>query len=100
TKIVHACNSIGKSYLKFRGEINPKEIQIPIPPSAQDINNVMVGTGLYYSPDSNKVYSAFISPQTAAPRPNRNALQETSSAQANRNTRNIIQEASVILTYD
>lgn len=100
TKIVHACNSIGKSYLKFRGEINPKEIQIPIPPSAQDINNVMVGTGLYYSPDSNKVYSAFISPQAAAPRPNRNALQETSSAQANRNTRNIIQEASGILTYD
>lgn len=65
TKIVHNCNKVGRSYLKFRGEINPKDIQIPIPKKAVDMNGVPVGTGLFFNPDSNKVFASFISLQGA-----------------------------------
>jgi len=62
TKIVHDCGRVGKSYLKFAGEINPKEIYIPISGELKDINNAAVGTGIMFNNDSGKVYSAFISP--------------------------------------
>ncbi len=64
TKIVHSCGKVGKSYLKFDGEINPKEIFIPIAKELEDINNKAVGSGILFSSDSSKVYSAFISPIT------------------------------------
>jgi hypothetical protein len=65
TKIVHGCNKIGKSYLKFSGEINPKDILIPISKTAADINGAPVGTGLFFNPDTNKVFSVFLSLQGA-----------------------------------
>lgn len=65
TKIVHKCSKIGKSYLKFRGEINPKDIQIPIPEKAVDMNGAAVGTGLFYNADTNMVFSTFLSLQGA-----------------------------------
>ncbi|MBS1652023.1 MAG: hypothetical protein JSU07_08455 [Bacteroidetes bacterium] len=81
TKIVHACKHIGKSYLKFTGEINPKEIQIPIPEKAIDMNGANVGTGLFYNSDTNMVYSTFLSLQGA------------------RSSKDII-EANGVLSYD
>ncbi|HXB38893.1 MAG TPA: hypothetical protein VNZ49_00030 [Bacteroidia bacterium] len=60
TRIVHSC-SIGKSYLKFEGEIDPKEILIPIPKTPKDMAGVPVACGIIYSPDSNMVYSSFLS---------------------------------------
>ncbi len=65
TKIEHNCNRIGRSYLKFTGEINPKDIQIPIPEKALDMRGAPVGTGLFYNPDSNAVFASFISLQGA-----------------------------------
>ncbi len=65
TKIVHSCNQIGKSYLKFKGEINPKDIFIPIPKSAVDMAGAAVGTGLFYNADTNMVFSTFLSLQGA-----------------------------------
>lgn len=65
TKIVHNCSRIGKSYLRFTGEINPKEILIPIPKKALDMRGAAVGTGFFYNPDSNNVFSAFLSLQGA-----------------------------------
>ena len=62
TKIVHTCDRVSKSYLKFTGEINPKEIFIPIADDPKDVNNNDVGTGIFFKSDSSKVYSAFISP--------------------------------------
>ncbi len=81
TKIVHECNRIGKSYLKFSGEINPKDIQIPIPKKAVDMKGAAVGTGLFHNPDSNAVFASFI------------------SLQGTRSSRDLI-EADGILTYD
>jgi hypothetical protein len=63
TRILHSCR-LGKSYLKFEGEVNPKEILIPIPKDAKDVNGNPVGSGIIYSPDTNMVYSAFISPRS------------------------------------
>ncbi len=60
TRIVHTCK-IGKSYLSFEGEIDPKEILIPIPKAPKDMTGVPVACGIIYSPDSNKVYSSFLS---------------------------------------
>lgn len=81
TRIVHNCNRIGKSYLRFTGMINPKEIQIPIPKKALDMRGLAVGTGLFYNPDSNAVFASFISLQGA------------------RSSKDVI-EADGILTYD
>lgn len=81
TKIVHNCNKIGKSYLKFTGEINPKEIFIPIPKKALDMKGLDVGTGLFFNSDSNSVYPAFLSLQGA------------------RSSKNVI-EADGLLTFD
>lgn len=65
TRIVHNCNSIGKSYLKFRGEINPRDIQIPIPEKAVSMTGEAVGTGIFFNPDSNSVYPSFITLQSS-----------------------------------
>jgi hypothetical protein len=81
TKIVHNCSKIGKSYLKFSGEINPKEILIPLPKKALDMNGANVGTGLFYNADTNMVYPAFLSLQGA------------------RSSKEVI-EADGLLTYD
>ena len=62
TRILHTCH-LGKSYLKFEGEINPKEILIPIPKDAKDVNGNIIGSGIIYSPDTNRVYSGFLSPR-------------------------------------
>lgn len=81
TKIVNNCNRIGKSYLRFTGEINPKEILIPIPKNALDMRGAPVGTGLFYNPDSNAVFASFLSLQGA------------------RSSKDVI-EADGLLTYD
>lgn len=81
TKIVHNCSKIGKSYLKFTGEINPKDIQIPIPKKALDMKGAAVGTGLFFSPDSNSVFASFL------------------SLQGPRSAKDVI-EADGLLTYD
>lgn len=60
TRIVHSCK-IGKSYLAFEGEIDPKDILIPIPKAPKDMTGVPLASGIIYSPDSNVVYSSFLS---------------------------------------
>lgn len=60
TKIVHNCK-LGRAYLKFNGEIDPNDIQIPIPENPVDMNGNKIGSGIIFSPDTNMVYSAFLS---------------------------------------
>lgn len=81
TKIVNNCKKIGKAYLQFTGEINPKDIQIPIPKRALDVQGAQIGTGLFYNQDTNMVYSSFLSLQGAR-------------------SSKVIIEADGILTYD
>ena len=64
TKMVHECSRIGKSYLKFNGEINPQEIFIPIIEKPEDVKGTPVVNAIMYSPDTSGVYSGFISPKS------------------------------------
>ena len=64
TRIVHVCNRIKKSYLKFEGDINPKEILIPIPADAKDMFGSPVVNAIMYSPDTTAIYSGFLSPKS------------------------------------
>ncbi|MBA3680317.1 MAG: hypothetical protein H0W73_03880 [Bacteroidetes bacterium] len=81
TKIVNNCNKIGKAYLQFTGEINPKDIQIPIPKKALDVKGAPIGTGLFYNSDTNMVYASFL------------------SLQGTRGSKDVI-EGDGVLTYD
>ncbi len=65
TRILHTCR-LGKSYFKFEGEVDPKNILIPISKDQKDMNGNPVASGIIYSPDTNRVYSAFLSPKNAA----------------------------------
>jgi hypothetical protein len=60
TRIVHSCH-LGKSYLKFDGEIDPKDILIPIPENPRDMSGLQVDCGIIYALDSNRVFSSFLS---------------------------------------
>ncbi len=65
TQIVHGCKRIKKAYLKFNGEINPKDIMIPIPKDAVDMNGRPVVNAIMYSLDTTAVYSGFLSLRNA-----------------------------------
>jgi len=62
-KITNECAGLPKSWVKFKSEINPKEIYIPIAENPVDLNNRKIVTALLISPDTNQVYSAFLSPK-------------------------------------
>ncbi|MBL7894788.1 MAG: hypothetical protein JNK50_05820 [Bacteroidia bacterium] len=64
TKIVHNCSRIRKAYLKFSGDINPKEILIPIDPDTKDMFGAPVVNAIMYALDTNAVYSGFLSPKS------------------------------------
>jgi hypothetical protein len=64
TRIVHNCSRIRKSYLKFNGDINPKDILIPIVADAKDMFGSPIVNAIMYSPDTTAVYSGFLSPKT------------------------------------
>jgi hypothetical protein len=65
TQIVHGCNKIKKAYLKFNGEINPKDIMIPIPKESVDMNGKPIVNAIMYSLDTTAVYSGFLSLRNA-----------------------------------
>jgi hypothetical protein len=62
-KITSECVALSKSWVKFKSEINAKEIYIPIPEEPYDINNKRILNALLIAPDTNNVYSAFLSPK-------------------------------------
>jgi len=63
TKIVHNCEGIGSSWLKFDAEIDPKEIFIPIEKNPRDAAGKPVSTGIELQKDSTRIYPTFLSPK-------------------------------------
>lgn len=61
--IVHNCNNISTEPVKFRSEINPKAVMIPISEKPRDVNDNMVFSGSFINIDSIHVYPAFLSPR-------------------------------------
>ncbi len=58
-RIFHDCSNNENKYLKFRTEIDPENIYIPVPEQPVDINMNYIYSGIFISMDSAHVYSAF-----------------------------------------
>lgn len=64
TKINHKCKpEMEESWLKFRSEIDPDSIYIPINDPLKDINDGFLVSGPITATDSMYVYPAFVSPR-------------------------------------
>ncbi|MEW6772504.1 MAG: hypothetical protein AB1304_00735 [Bacteroidota bacterium] len=63
TKIEHPCTKIKKAYLKFEGDIDPTDIQIPVPEDSKDMFGNPVVNAIMYAQDTTAVYSGFVSPK-------------------------------------
>ena len=60
-RINHNCDLIRINWLRFRGEINPNEIYIPIDTGIVDVNKTILSASINLNTDSNFIYSAFVS---------------------------------------
>ena len=60
-RILHNCEMIPRNWMKFKGEINPKEIYIPVLIEPLNEDNSKLATGIMLSNDSMGIYSAYLS---------------------------------------
>ena len=61
-KLLHNCDLMPATYFKFRSEINPDEIYIPVDSSLRDMTMTKLGVGVMITGDSPMtVYPAFLS---------------------------------------
>ena len=61
TKISHECQNQKRYWIKFKNEIDPKEIYIPIGDTIIDINNKKLFAGFFITNDSTHMYTSFLS---------------------------------------
>lgn len=61
TRLIQSCEGVGSSWLRFTGEINPKEILIPIEAEPKDANGNKISTGIVLTKDSIHIYPTFLS---------------------------------------
>lgn len=61
--IVDNCNRIVSEPVKFKAEINPMAVMIPLNDKPRDVNDNMVFSGSFINIDSTHVYPAFLSPR-------------------------------------
>ncbi|GAB4143197.1 MAG: hypothetical protein Fur0041_18290 [Bacteroidia bacterium] len=62
TMLSHDC-AIGKKRLKFKGEIDPLQIYIPVAANPEDDQGAPITAGIMSTVDSVHVYGAFLSPR-------------------------------------
>ncbi len=61
-RLLHNCDLMPATYFKFRSEINPEEIYIPVDSSLRDMTMTKLGVGVMITGDSPMtVYPAFLS---------------------------------------
>ena len=66
-RILHNCDKMPRTFYKFRSEINPDEIFIPVDSSLRDMTMTKLGVGVMVSGDSPlEVYPAFLSDKREA----------------------------------
>jgi len=62
TRIVHSCENIQRSWIKFDGSVDPNEVYIPIDTVLVDIEGDVIGTGIILNnTDSISLYTTFLS---------------------------------------
>jgi hypothetical protein len=59
-KINHDCDTLYRNWIKFKADINPNEIYIPINDTIKDVSSGKLEAGIMLANDSNQVYSAFL----------------------------------------
>ncbi len=59
TRILYDCPDNENNFLKFRAEIDPENIYIPVPEQSLDMNMNYIYSGIYISLDSAHIYPAF-----------------------------------------
>ncbi|MBS0011321.1 MAG: hypothetical protein KFF49_07915 [Bacteroidales bacterium] len=60
--IVHNCDNISSSPIRFNSEINPDNVMIPVSDKPRDINGNLISVGSFITIDSTHIYSSFLSP--------------------------------------
>jgi len=61
-RIIHSCNSVKISWLKFSSEVDPDNVQIPIGHARSDEKVQLSASSLFSTADSMGIYPAFLSP--------------------------------------
>jgi len=61
--ILHNCSAIKSYNVKFKSQINPKNVLIPISDKPRDFNDNLVFSGSFINSDSMHIYPAFLSAQ-------------------------------------
>lgn len=62
TRILHLCDDIERAWFKFRSEIDPKQILIPVDTNMRDIGMAKLGAGVMIADESPyDLYGAFLS---------------------------------------
>jgi hypothetical protein len=62
TRILHTCEELERNWFKFRSEIDPVEIFIPVDTTLRDVRASKLGVGVMVADDSPiELYSAFLS---------------------------------------
>ena len=62
TQLMHTCDNVERSWFKFRSEINPTEIYIPVDSSMRDMTASRLGVGVMVADDIPiELYSTFLS---------------------------------------
>ena len=59
--ISHNCSAIKSYSIKFKGQVDPRNIMIPISDKPRDINDNLLYTGSLINTDSVQIYPAFLS---------------------------------------
>jgi hypothetical protein len=63
--ILHDCNRLISHSVKFRADIDPMNVMIPVSEKPRDINDNLVYSGSFINTDSAHIYPAFLSYQKA-----------------------------------
>jgi hypothetical protein len=61
--ITHSCSNLNSSSIKFKSQVDPKNVMIPVPEKPRDMNDNLVFSGSFVNLDSAHIYPAFLSPQ-------------------------------------
>ena len=59
--IIHNCSKIKSYSLKFKSQVDPKAVMIPISDKPRDINDNLIFAGSFIDIDSTHIYPAFLS---------------------------------------
>jgi hypothetical protein len=61
--ILHNCKTLESFSIKFKSQIDPKNVMIPVSDKPRDINDNLVFSGSFINTDSIHIYPAFLSAQ-------------------------------------